>query len=172
MMKHKTVLMFFLLLLALCSEHSIFAQTQVPQSVNLKDVIITMKQEPVNDGCLNCVPVYSVSISGDGIVTYEGNAAVTVTGKQVYSISVGQVKELVAEFYRIDFFSLSDEYITRDNGDGTHTRVDHAAPATVSITMNGKTKKVYNFFGAPDKLIELQKKIYEISGIARYTKRA
>ncbi len=172
MMKHKTVLIVFLFLFSLCGEYPIIAQTQDPPSINLEDIIITMKREPMNDGCLYCVPVYSVSISGDGIVTYEGVANVKVTGKHVYSIPIEQVKELVSAFYRIDFFSLSDKYITRDNGDGTRTERDHAAPVTTSITANGRTKKVYNFFGAPEKLIELQKKIYEISRAARYVKDA
>ncbi len=136
----------------------------------MKDVVITMKQEN-HCGCVDCCSEYSVTISGYGTVTYEGVAAVNVLGKQIYSIPPDQVRELVNEFYRADFFSLRDRYTSKDNGDGTLTMVDHTAPVTVSIKVKGKTKKVYSSYGAPEKLQEVEKKIYEISGIGIYVKR-
>jgi superfamily II helicase len=149
---------------------NVSAQSQEIQDSDLKDAVINMKQEN-HCGCIDCCPEYSVSILGDGTVTYEGIAAVRIAGKQVYSIQQYQVKNLVNEFYKVDFFSLKDKYTSKDNGDGTISMIDHTAPVTISITIKGKTKKVYNFYGAPEKLEELEKKIYEISGIDVYVKR-
>jgi hypothetical protein len=149
---------------------SVAAQSREIQDGDLKDAVITMKQEN-HCGCIGCCPEYTVSISGDGTVTYEGIAAVKIAGKQVYSIQQYQVKNLISEFYKVDFFSLKERYTSRDNGDGTVTVIDHAAPVTISITIKGKTKRVYNFYGAPEKLGELKKKIYEVSGIDIYVKR-
>lgn len=156
------------LLLSLLLSASV--RSQEIQDGDLRDVVITMKQEN-HCGCIGCCSEYSVSISGDGIVTYEGIAAVRVTGKQVYSIQYYQVKELVDEFYKADFFALKERYTSKDNGDGTIMMIDHAAPVTTSITIKGRTKSVYNFYGAPERLEELEKKIYEISRIDIYVKR-
>jgi hypothetical protein len=146
------------------------ALAQESQDSDLTDVVITMRQEN-HCGCTACCPTYSVSISGDGTVSYEGTEAVYTVGKQVHSISIDQVKELIEEFYKLDFFSLKDKYTYLENADGTRAMIDHAAPVTTSITIKGKTKTVYNFFGAPEKLKELQKKIYEISQVNAYVKR-
>lgn len=159
-----------LLSLILCVVHNAPVKSQELQDSDLKDIVITMKQEN-HCGCIGCCSIYSVKISGDGTVEYEGIAAVSVTGKQVYSIQIDQVKELVTEFYKADFFSLKDKYTSKDNGNGTATTIDHAAPITTSLTVKGRTKSVYDFFGAPEKLKELEKKIYEVSGVSLYVKR-
>lgn len=168
-MKAGIVMITILLLTALCAMPPATARSQALQDIDLKNLLITMKQEN-HCGCISCCPTYSVSITGDGTVTYEGIDAVNVTGKQVYSIQIDQLEELVREFYRVDFFSLKDKYTFIDNGDGTRTFIDHASPVTISITIKGRTKSVYDFFGAPEKLKELQKKIYEISHIGLYVK--
>ena len=149
---------------------NVTAQSREIQDGDLKDAVITMKQEN-HCGCIGCCPEYTVSILGDGTVIYEGIAAVRLAGKQVYSIQQYQVKHLIDEFYKVDFFSLKDRYTSKDNGDGTITMIDHAAPVTISITIKGKTKRVYNFYGAPEKLEELEKKIYEVSGIDIFVRR-
>src|ERR1700730_14422669 len=115
------------------------AIAQEVRDADLKDLRITMKQEN-HCGCVDCCAVFKVSITGDGTVTYEGIDAVKLPGKQVYSIPLEQVKELVAEFYKVDFFSLKDSYTSKNNDNGTITTIDHAAVTTVSITIKGKTK--------------------------------
>ena len=169
-MKARIVMIIGLFLMIICAATNSSAQSQEVSDSDLKDVVITMKQEN-HCGCMGCCAEYSVSISGDGLVTYEGIDAVKIRGKQIYSISIDQVKELVSEFYKVDFFSLKERYTSKDNGDGTISMIDHAAPVTISIKIKGRTKSVYNFYGAPEKLEELEKKIYEISGIDVYVKR-
>jgi hypothetical protein len=168
-MKLQIILMTLLLSVLFCAPRCAIAQSQELSDADLKDVVIAMKQEN-HCGCTNCCAVYSVSISGDGIVTYKGINAVNIIGEQVYSISIDQVKALVAEFYKADFFSLKDSYTSKDNGNGMYISIDHSAPVTTSITIKGKTKSVYNFYGAPEKLIELQERVYEISQIGLYVK--
>jgi hypothetical protein len=168
-MKRRIVLIAVLLSLTLYWTHNVSAQSQELNDSDLQCLVISMKQEN-HCGCVACCPTYSVSISGDGTVTYEGIAFVNAIGKQVYSISIDQVKELITEFYKVDFFSLKDKYTYIDNGDGTQVMIDHAPPVTTSITIKGKTKSVYNFFGAPEKLKGLQKKIYEISQVDVYVR--
>jgi hypothetical protein len=164
-MNFKTGLMLIFLLrfLGPCA----VATAQEVRDADLKDVVITLKQEN-RCGCVGCCAVFKVSITGDGTVTYDGIDAVKLPGKQVYSIPPEQVKELVAEFYKVDFFSFKDSYTSKDNGDGTITTIDHAASKTISITIKGRTKSVYDFYGAPEKLDALEKKIYDVSRIDLY----
>lgn len=168
-MRPGIVMIIVLLSLVLCPTSQLCAQTQQIEDSDLQGVVITLKQEN-HCGCINCCSEYSVSISGDGTVTYEGVAAVSVRGKQVYSIQLDQVKELVNEFFRVDYFSLKERYIAKDNGNGTFTTIDHAAPVTTSIKVKGRNKTVYDFYGAPEKLKELEKKIYELSGVGVYVR--
>lgn len=166
----RTLALIVLLSLTLSAGHHTLAQLQESPDVELKDVVIKMKQEN-HCGCFDCCAEYSVSIAGDGTVIYDGIAAVSVTGKQIYSISVADVEELVREFDRADFFSLKDKYTSKDNGDGTISTIDHTTPVTTSITIKGRAKSVYNFYGAPEKLKELEKKIYEVSQVGIFVKR-
>ena len=77
-----------------------------------------------------------------------------ITGTQTTQLSQDKIKQLVDEFYRIDYFSLKDEY----------TAGITDLPTTItSITIDGKTKKVVNYYGAPKKLDELENKIDEIT---------
>ena len=123
-------------------------QTSTP--TDLEDVVITIER----GACFGPSPVYSLTIYGNGTVIYEGEMWVNVTGKQISQISQDKVKELVDEFYRIDYFSLKDRY---------EEPVTDLPSTTTSITINGKTKSVYNYLGAPRKLVELENKIDEIT---------
>lgn len=76
--------------------------------------------------------VYKLTIFRDGKVVYEGTHFVSITGIQIFQISRGKFKELVDEFYIINYFSPKDE------------SVDSIAdlPTTIiSITIDDKTKK-------------------------------
>lgn len=139
-----------------------------------------MKQEPSRSWGGGVRSSYTVTLSGDGTVTFDGmdeGKAISKYEPSVkvfrrYRISEKQFKELAEEFYRIDFFSLNDEYRVRDNGDGTFTLINDGGLATVitSITIGGKTKTVTNINFAPEKLIELQRKIYAVAQISRFVK--
>ncbi len=124
--------------------------TQPPKANEYKDVIITLERTP----CYGTCPDYKLTIYGDGKIVYEGKEYVKITGTQTAQISIDQVKAIVDEFYRIDYFSLQDKYT------GNITDL----PTTItSITINGTTKKVVNYYGAPKKLDELENKIDEIT---------
>jgi hypothetical protein len=172
------VLASLLLILAFTIIHA-RADSNQSSYPNFKQVTISMKANggpcgcvPLNEIDLSCCPAYSVSINETGTVKYEGIASVKVRGKQIYSIPTEQVKELVGEFYKSDFFSLEDRYIQKKLENGLVETIDHSNATTISIIIDGKTKSVYNFYGAPKELIDLQRKIYETSKVAQYVGRA
>ena len=112
--------------------------------------IITLERT----ACFGTCPIYSLTISGDGKVVYTGENYVTVTSTQTGQISPVTFKELVDEFYKINYFSLQDEY--------TANITD--MPTTItSLTINGKTKKIEDYFNAPEELKKLEQKIDEVA---------
>ncbi|HJY10692.1 MAG TPA: DUF6438 domain-containing protein, partial [Nitrososphaeraceae archaeon] len=60
--------------------------------------------------CMGTCPVYSLEIFGNGTLVYNGERFVNVTGRQISSIPEDEVKELVEEFYKINYFSLNDTF--------------------------------------------------------------
>jgi hypothetical protein len=146
---------------------------------DLTHVTITMTSDGSHCGCpslpgseISCCPEYSVSVDENGTVIYNGRAGSKVHGEKVHSISVLAVRDLVAEFLRIDFFSLQDRYESKKLPNGNVETIDHANANTISIDLDGKKKSVYIFYGAPEDLTNLQRKLYEVLQLAQYTGRA
>jgi len=112
---------------------------------------------------LNGCPAYSISITGNGTVTYEGISSVKVRGKRTFTIPVEQVKQLLADFERIKFFELQNKYTEKQLPNGLISTVDHSNGTTITLKVGNKTKSIFNFYGAPKELDALQKKLDDIS---------
>ena len=136
--------------LACCTDGAEPETTPTPTPTDFADVIITMYRSV----CFGACPVYSLTIYGNGTVVYEGEMYVNVIGKQTSEISQEKIQEIVDEFYRIDYFSLDDVY------DEPISDIQHKI---TSIRINGKYKSIYNRWGAPMELNELENKIDEIT---------
>jgi hypothetical protein len=131
---------------------------------DLDKVVITLERTV----CFGPCPVYSITIHGDGVVDYEGIEYVKVKGRQSYTIPKKSVRELVDEFYRINYFSLDKEYVSIKNPDGTETTVTDLPSCDTSITIGGKTKGVHDYVGGPKSLEQLERKIDQVGGVAKY----
>ena len=114
-MKQRTTFVLVMLSMAAYMISNVRAEPQQSNAPAFSSIAITMKTEggpcgcvSVNDEDLSCCPAYSVSISGDGTVTYEGVTSVKVKGKRIYEIPIESVKELVEIFHSIGFFSMED----------------------------------------------------------------
>ena len=165
---------FFSLLIVLASYGAVLSQ---PSPAQFTHVTITMKTEGGPGMCmqgidLSCCPAYVVSVDENGNVKYVGVGGVKIRGEKTHSISRSTVTDLVANFLRIKFFSLQDEYYFKISPDGTRTSIDHSNATTISIDLDGKRKSVYIFFGAPDELTDLQRKLFDTLQIAEYVGRA
>ena len=121
--------------------------------------------------CFGPCPIYSISIHGDGTVIYHGKKYVSVVGKRVHKIPVDDVRKLIDEFNKLGYFSLKDEYTQVVNADGSITHVSDLPGTTTSIKIKRRKKTVYNYFGGPEALRKLERKIDEISQSARYVRR-
>ena len=158
---------------------SVPAMAQQSSPPDFSHVTITMTMDGTHCFCMNqpgsevsCCPEYSVSVNENGTVIYNGLRGAKVRGEKVHSISVSAVRDLVADFFRIDFFTLQDRYEIKKLPNGNSETIDHAYASTISIDIDGKKKSVYIFYGAPDELIDLQRKLYDVTQIAQYIGRA
>lgn len=136
----------------------------VAAQVAASDVVITLERT----SCYGWCPVYKVSVSGDGTVSYEGMKFVRVVGKREAKIDPAAVKSLVKEFQDIHYFELQDEYKTIKYPNGLEGMASDLPTAFTSISLNGKTKKIEAYYGVPAELDKLEEKIDKVTGSKRW----
>lgn len=111
-------------------------------------------------------PEYSLEITGQGAVTFEGKWGVWMLGKHSHSIPVLGVRDLLSAFDRAKFFGLQDEYL-----DGLSA---HGSGYSLSLTITGRTKSVFSYHNpgnpdaAPEVVKTLVQRVVEVSGVQRY----
>jgi uncharacterized protein DUF6438 len=139
-------------------------RTVIPQDIP-QDLKITLERTE----CFGYCPVYKLTITADGAVVFEGRRFVKQEGATIKSaISRERLKQLMAEFDRVKFFSLEDDY--------SETRLScptDQPSAFTSIRVNGKSKTINHYLGClepkvPKGLTELENKIDEIVNTAQW----
>lgn len=117
--------------------------------------------------CFGFCPDYTVTINGEGAVTYNGRAFVGVTGAQSAQVNPAEAARLFAQAEEIGFFSLRDEY---------RAEVTDLPTATVTFVRAGRRKSVLDYGGAmagmPESVRRLQDEIDRVAGTARWVERA
>ena len=154
------------------------AATPAAQATAPKDTVITLERSQ----CFGTCPSYKLTVYGDGRVVYEGRKFVKVEGAVNDSVTQEQLKQLLAEFDKADYFSLRDTYF--DATDGCPTYWTDNPTANTSLELGGKKKAVRHYYGCqeketskdssfsvyPKKLYELESKIDEIVNTGRWVK--
>ena len=139
-------------------------RTVIPQDIP-PDLKITLERTE----CFGFCPVYKLTITADGTVVFEGRRFVKQEGAQIRSaVNRERLKQLMAEFDRVKFFSLEDDY----------SEIRLSCPtdqpsAITSIRINGKSKTINHYLGClepkvPKGLTELENKIDEIVNTAQW----
>ena len=123
--------------------------------------------------CFGTCPMYKVTVTSDGTVTFNGERFTKTTGVANGKISRESFRQLVSEFEKINYFSLPDRYTP-----GTPVcpqRITDMPSANTSIRLKGKAKGVMHYYGCGDKgalaqLTALEKKIDEVLGTQKWIK--
>jgi uncharacterized protein DUF6438 len=118
--------------------------------------------------CYGPCPVYTVTIDGTGKVTYEGERSVRVVGRRTARINTSTVARLLATAQRIRFFEMRDAYRVIENPDGSRSLVTDLPTTFVTVSANGRTKRVEDYVAAPDSLAEFERAIDTAAGIKRW----
>jgi hypothetical protein len=98
----------------------------------LDNVEIAIEKESHN----NVDPSYSILITDDGTVEFNGKANVKKEGKHILKISQDLITELVDKFNMIYFFSLKDKYLSTTDAEAEETKT------VMSIRVADKFKKI------------------------------
>ena len=99
-------------------------------------------------GCLGTCPAYTLTISADGSVVYEGKAFVHCKGIRHSKIKKSEVDTLFRAFKAARFFDLSGGGIVND-----------APMAVLSLTMGGRQKELREGCDCPPKLVALENEV-------------
>lgn len=144
-----------------------------------EDALITLERKP--DFFSSC-PFYKLTISADGTVGIEPRAynneykEKVVSGNIITSrISQEQLKQLISEFEKIDFYSLKNTFDdpSKNNRNDCPTHVFDSSTTVTSITINGKSKEVQHYHGCQGTqalagLTNLENKIDEVVNIKKW----
>ena len=129
-------------------------------------VLITLARTP----CFGTCPVYSLTLSADGTVRYDGRRHVRHVGSATARIGADSVAALLDAFRSADYFALADQY-TR--GAPTCPRWTTDSPSAItSLTLRGRAKRIehdYGCTGVPSALTELERTIDVLVGSSRWT---
>ncbi len=116
--------------------------------------------------CFGFCPAYTVTIAGDGQVTYVGRNFVNVIGEQHARISQEAVEALMQRFDAIGFDGLREEY---------RAAVTDLPTYTLVLERNGSRKTVVDYgglsAGMPQGVRDLQNEVDRVAGVSRWTLR-
>ena len=118
-------------------------------------VEISIKRTP----CYGMCPDYEVVVHDDGTVNYTGRTNVRIDGEQTWKIDPAAVRALAKEMEQAGYFDLEDEYVAH---------VTDLPTTYTSLKIGTRTKTVKDYYGAPQKLKDLEKRIDEVSGAKKY----
>jgi hypothetical protein len=123
------------------------------------DTLITLER----GACFGPCPIYKLMISADGTVVFEGKHNVKTTGLAKGRVNQERLRQLISEFEKIDYFSLSDSYgevavIDKPSKVRCPEFSTDRPSATTSIRVNSRSKSVYHYYGCEgiEKLRELK----------------
>jgi hypothetical protein len=88
--------------------------------------------------CYGRCPSYTVTVSG-AVIIFDGDAFVSATGRHTATVDLNEVRKLAKQFVDADFYSMDPEYRAGVTDNPTYT---------LSISIDGKTKKVTDYVGA------------------------
>jgi hypothetical protein len=131
------------------------ATSRAAPQVIPEDFVIKLERT----ACYGRCPVYVVSIDAKGNVTYDGTRFVKVAGRQTDRVPASRVAALVETVDRIRFFDLDDKY---------RQLITDLPTTFVTVTRDGRTKRIEDYFGAPKSLNDLERQIDDAAQTARW----
>jgi hypothetical protein len=143
----------FLLLLAPCNGPKSTSSSSPPADagIKLKKMIISYEKTV----CFGTCPAFTMTINGEtNKITYKGDSNVEKIGNYEKSISDEDLSKLAETFEKNKFFEMKDEY----NGQMTDLPSKY-----VSLSYDGKSKKVRDRYNAPAELKEIEKSLDAIA---------
>jgi hypothetical protein len=129
---------------------------------------VTLERTPCYGGC----PVYRISVTPDGLVSYEGLAHVRQLGVASKRIQPERVSALVSELERSGYFSFAPRYAPPEPACGRYAT--DSPTAITSVTTSSRAHRIEHDYGcgsAPGALVVLERTIDDVLGSSEWTGR-
>ncbi len=97
--------------------------------------------------CHGTCPVYTIHVNGTGLATLEGKQHLNKIGVYQMQLSPEETEALFAPFIKANLWSFENEYTEE---------VTDLPTTYLTFTHKGKVKKIKDYSGAPQKLIDLE----------------
>jgi hypothetical protein len=159
---------FALLLLTSCSRHRIASSEESTTGQAAVAPAITLERTACFGGC----PVYRITASSSGAVSYQGAAHVRHLGSATGQVPAERIGALLKELDEAGYFSFSNRYTSAEASCGRYAT--DLPTIITSATLNGRTKRVEHdqgCSGAPGALIVLERKIDDVLNSGQWTGR-
>lgn len=158
-----------LLLIAMSCARSLppDVERSAPASLEGGDVIM-LYRSPCAAGCA----VYTLRVTREGVVSYEGTSGVSRTGNATARVSPSRVELLLEELEGAGYFNFADRYRPSERVCGRY--VPDAPTVISSARLNDRVKRIEHDHGcgsAPEALRVLESRIDEALGSTRWTGR-
>lgn len=112
--------------------------------------------------CFGSCPVYEITINGDGAVKYVGKENTPKMGEYNKQLSPEATKTLFDAFSTSNFFTFEDEYTST---------ISDLPTTNISFNHSGKSKKIKDYYGAPEELDALEKMVEDVANSTGWTKK-
>jgi len=114
------------------------------------DSVIEMNTTP----CFGACPEYDITIKGDGTATYVGKRHAPRAGEYTKQLPVEETRALFDAFAAVDFFAFEEKYTSN---------ISDLSTTFISFSHNGQSKKIEDYYGAPDELDKLENRVEAIA---------
>jgi hypothetical protein len=144
------VLFFCIAIISACKSHKKVVEKSVENVFQATPLqVFSLELTP----CYGTCPTYKVIVFENDSLVYEGIRFVAKEGNISKKLPQGTVNQLVEKFRGANFFKFQNQY--------TSTMTDF--PTTyISFTDNGITKKIMDYYKAPESLRQLEKLISDL----------
>jgi Domain of unknown function (DUF6438) len=122
--------------------------------------------------CFGACPVYRLSVTPDGKISYEGKAHVRHLGPASASIPSERLDSLLSELELAGYFSFAARYAPADPACGRYST--DSPSAITSIRVGERVKRIEHDYGcsnAPGALVLLERRIDEVLDSGQWTGR-
>jgi hypothetical protein len=122
--------------------------------------------------CFGRCPVYRITASLSGVVSYQGTAHVRHLASATGQIPAERIGALLKELDDAGYFSFADRYASSEASCGRYAT--DLPTVITSATLNGRTKQVEHdqgCAGAPGALVVLERRIDDVLGSSQWTGR-
>jgi Domain of unknown function (DUF6438) len=145
-----SILLLFIGMLGACKSPKKLAEKSAKNVVPTKPTqVFALEMTP----CYGTCPAYKVIIFENDSLTYEGMSHVVKEGFISKKLPQGTVNQLIEKFRGVNFFKFQNQYTSN---------VTDFPTTYISFTDKGITKKIMDYYKAPDSLKQLETLINDL----------